>query len=200
MRTSRILLALVALPLAFLSLDRSETQAAPAPSLSVDPMIGEVQWVAFNFAPRGWAMCDGQLLPISQYSALFSLLGTTYGGDGRTTFALPDLRGRAPLHQGTGPGLTPRSMGQRSGSEMETLNTNQVPSHTHAIDFTEVRGDETEPNISYYLGPDALSSAPADMELNVIQSSGGSQAHNNMQPYVTLNAVIALQGVFPSRN
>ncbi|MFT6040251.1 MAG: hypothetical protein ACI9C2_000410, partial [Gammaproteobacteria bacterium] len=100
MRTSRILLALVALPLAFLALDRSETQAAPAPSLSVDPMIGEVQWVAFNFAPRGWAMCDGQLLPISQYSALFSLLGTTYGGDGRTTFALPDLRGRAPLHQG----------------------------------------------------------------------------------------------------
>lgn len=200
MRTSRILLALVGLPLVFLALTRSETHAAPAAGLSVDPMIGEVQWVAFNFAPRGWAKCDGQLLPISSNSALFSLLGTTYGGDGRTTFGLPDLRGRAPLHEGAGPGLTPRQLGQRGGSEMETLTNAQVPNHTHAINFTEQQGDEAQPDIAYYLGPDALSSSPADMELNVLESSGGGQAHNNMQPYVTLTAVIALQGVFPSRN
>ena len=200
MRTSRLLLALIALPIAFLALDHSETQAAPAFGLSAEPFIGEIQYVAFNFAPRGWAQCDGQLLAISQYSALFSLLGTTYGGDGRTTFALPDLRGRVPLHTGTGPGLSPYNMGQKAGEQTHTLTNNELPNHTHAIDFTRTRGDEDEPNVAMFMGPNDLTSAPADTELNIITSTGGNQSHNNMQPYVTLNAVIALQGIFPSRN
>src|SRR6056297_1376109 len=110
-----------------------------------EPFIGQIQTFGFTFPPRGWAFCDGQLLPISQHAALFSLLGTTYGGDGRTTLALPDLRGRLPMHTGTGVGLSPRSLGARSGSERHTLTTNEMPAHSHDLRATSAVGDETSP-------------------------------------------------------
>ncbi|MEO0558929.1 MAG: tail fiber protein [Bacteroidota bacterium] len=147
--------------------------------------------VGFNFAPRGWALCDGTLLPINQYQALFSLLGTIYGGDGRTTFALPDLRGRMPMHVGTGPGLSPRSQGQRSGSETETLTTGQVPAHSHPVSQVQVRGTGSE-TVGLATGGDQGTSATA--------TSGGGQSHNNMPPFLVVNFVIALQGLFPSRS
>ena len=172
-----------------------------------EPFIGEVRWFAGNFAPRGWAYCDGQLLQISQNVALFSLLGTTYGGDGRTTFGLPDMRGRGMLHVGKGPGLTPHSLGQKAGNETETLNVTQQPSHSHTLRADSSGGDSVLPNdrviskvgrlrvFDWYNIYD-----PVDMGVSSIASTGGSQSHNNMQPYTTLSCIIALQGVFPSRN
>jgi len=136
------------------------------------PFIGEVSMFGGDFAPRGWALCDGQLLPISQNEALFDILGTTFGGDGRTTFALPDLRGRTPIGPGTGPGLTPRTPGQRSGSETATVNIEQMPSHNHTLPYP----------------------------VNGTQNAGGGQGHANMQPFLGLNPIIALQGLFPPRN
>ena len=203
MLNSKLIAALCLLPLTVLALTKGETHAAsePGPSpVSADPMIGEIQYVAFNFAPRGWAMCNGQLLEISQYSALFSLLGTTYGGDGRSTFALPDLRGRVPIHHGSGPGLSNYDMGRRGGSETEILSPAQMPPHAHSIDFAGTRGNPDNANVSLFIGADSFTSTPADTELNTVTETGGGQAHNNMQPYATVNAVIALQGIFPSRN
>ena len=149
-----------------------------------EPFIGEIRMVGFNFAPRGWAKCDGQLLPISQYNALFSLLGTQYGGDGRTTFGLPDLRGRFAMHQGSGSGLTTRVMGQKIGTETETLTIGQIPSHDHTT--TSCGASQ-----SY-----ASSTTDAVQIANV----GGGQAHNNMPPFQVVNYVIALEGLYPSRN
>ena len=154
------------------NLTSGEAVASDLGTLGLEPFIGEVSMFGGNFAPRGWALCDGQLLPISQNTALFSLLGITYGGDGRTTFALPDLRGRTPIGQGTGPGLTPRTLGQRSSPETVTLNTAQMPSHNHTLPYP----------------------------VNGTQNTGGSQEHENMQPFLGLNPIIALQGLFPSRN
>lgn len=169
-----------------------------------EPFIGEVQWFAGNFAPRGWALCDGQLLPIiSEYYALFSILGTTYGGDGRTNFALPDVRGRVMIHAGTGPGLTSRRLGDKMGNETETLTTNQLPSHTHTLRASGGSATAVVPNGNVLASPGRTrlydsGAANADMNASSITSAGGSQSHNNMQPYNTLNCIIALQGTFPS--
>ncbi len=178
----------------------------------VDPFIGEVQTYGFNFCPRGWASTDGQLLPISQYTALFSLLGTTYGGDGRTTFGLPDLRGRAPIHTGQGPGLTNRILGSRGGSETNTLTTLQMPSHNHTalININNTApADSGNPTGNVFARSSNLiyedTNAPSlGQTMNAatvsVGNTGGGQAVNNMQPYLVVNYCIALTGVFPSRN
>ena len=177
-----------------------------------EPFIAEIKMFGGNFAPRGYAFCDGQLLPISQNTALFSLLGTTYGGDGRTTFALPDLRGRVAIHPGTGPGLSNYQLGERGGQEQVTLAANQMPSHTHAITAalkgTAVAGDNDSP-AGNTLALKARSSnysttAPAvDMQAGSVTvtaaNTGGSQPHENRMPYLGIYHIIALQGIFPSR-
>jgi len=179
------------------------------------PFLGEVQIFAGNFAPRDWAFCDGQLLPIAQNTALFSLLGTTYGGDGRTTFGLPDLRGRAAMHPGRGPGLASRRLGEKVGTETVTLTTAQIPSHSHTgttsttkIDLsTNVGTSDTSDgqHIGNHLGAFNEDATP-DAKLGgvtsgtTINNTGGGQPHNNMQPSTTVNYIIALQGTFPSRN
>ncbi len=175
-----------------------------------EPFIAEVRIFAGNFAPRSWAFCDGQLLPIAQNTALFSLLGTTYGGDGRTTFALPDLRGRAPIHAGSGPGLSTRRLGQKGGEENVTLNILQIPSHNHTAtltlhaDSTVATSDKPE---DMYPARNAASTPVYGDTANttlgtgsaIINNTGGNQSHNNMQPYVTVNYIIATIGLFPSR-
>ena len=171
----------------------------------IDPFIGEVQWFAGNFAPRGWAFCDGQLLSISQNTALFSILGTTYGGDGRTTFGLPDVRGRVIIHQGTGPGLTNRRLGQKAGAESETLSVNQMPSHAHTLRASGGSATAVAPAGNVLASPGRTrlydsGTANTNMNTAAITSTGGTQSHNNMQPYNTLSCIIALQGLFPSRN
>ena len=173
-----------------------------------EPFIAEIRIFAGNFAPRSWAFCNGQLLPISQNTALFSLIGTTYGGDGRTTTALPNLKGRIPMHPGRGPGLTSRRLGQRGGVEMVTLTEAQMPSHTHsAMVSTDPAAFNDPANnrapaagatrlIAYYR---ETSNAVA-MKSNSLENTGGSQAHNNMQPFLTMTFIIALQGLYPSRS
>ena len=172
----------------------------------MDPFIGQIQPFGFNFAPRGWAKCDGQLLSIANNTALFSLLGTTYGGDGRTTFALPDLRGRAALHQGQGPGLANRPIGQKSGAETVTLNTQQMPSHNHVATLkgSDQGADQSKPTGNVLAGAQSYHAPPAPescaADAITVANSGGGQAHDNMQPYVVINWCIALVGIFPSRN
>ena len=166
----------------------------------MEPFIGQIQLFGFNFNPRGWAKCDGQLLPISQNTALFSLLGTTYGGDGRTTFALPDLRGRFPTSQGTGPGLSGRSIGQKSGTESNTLNANNLPPHTHQMRGNE-EGNTDDPtgNVVAGDGTNAFSNI-SNVDMGATSITGNSDTVNNMPPYLVLNYCIALTGIFPSRN
>lgn len=184
----------------------------------MDPFIAQIVMFGGNFAPRGWAFCDGQLLAISQNTALFSILGTTYGGDGRTTFALPDLRGRAPIHPGTGPGLSTQSLGERGGTETNTLNVTQMPSHNHANDLKVSSANSTQqaatggssiatPGAPGGRGFDAtygFNQTTPDVSLNggslTIGNTGGSAPVNNMQPYLAINYIIALVGIFPSRN
>jgi len=169
-----------------------------------EPFIGEMRFFAGNFAPRGWAFCDGQLLPITQNEALFSILGTTYGGDGRTTFALPDMRGRSPLHSGNsaGPGLSSRPLGQKSGAEQNSLSVNQLPSHTHALNASTNAAISTVPNNRVLGSAKLYSEDVPNTSLNnaSISQTGGSQPVNNMQPFIGLNCIIALTGIFPSRN
>ncbi|OYP36007.1 phage tail protein [Rhodopirellula sp. MGV] len=178
-----------------------------------EPFLGEIRSFGFNFAPRGWAHCDGQLLPISQNTALFSLLGTIYGGDGRTTFALPDLRGRVGIHMGNGPGLPSYSIGNRGGAVEVTLNNAQIPSHSHTADVrcqSAVAAGHQNTPVGATWATDAGSSgatystvAPNESMLEgtvQISSTGGSQGHQNMQPYLTTNWCIALVGLFPSRS
>lgn len=181
----------------------------PQSAHSQDPMLGEIRMFAGNFAPRGWAVCDGQLLSISQNTALFSILGTTYGGDGRSTFALPDLRGRAPIHTGTGPGLSPRPLGSKGGTETVTLTEAQMPQHTHDAVCSTVQADETSPEGNLWASKSRVNLYSADdtnldkqklMSEDAITLAGSSQSHPNMQPYLTVNYIIALQGIFPSRN
>ena len=173
----------------------------------MEPFIGQIQAFPYNFAPRGWALCDGQLLAISQYQALFSLLGTTYGGDGRTTFGLPDLRGRVPIHSGNGPGLTSRRLGQRAGAEKESLTTNQIPSHSHSVVIKALEEGNSDDPEGKLIAGNGLSSFGSDnsstlKNLKPIDSSntGASQSHNNMQPFLCVNFCIALTGIFPSRS
>jgi microcystin-dependent protein len=169
-----------------------------------DPFIGEIQIYAFDYAPKGWAFCNGQLQPIQQNQALFALLGTTYGGDGRITFALPNLQGRAPIHAGSGPGLSNYAQGETGGVPSVTLQTNQIPAHSHTLAVTaNTPGNQSTP-LNNRLGV-----APTGLG-NVYGGSGGAggsgalpaqggQSHNNLQPYLTLSFCIALQGLFPSR-
>ena len=175
-----------------------------------DPFVAEIRIFPFNFPPKGWAFCDGQLMPLSQNTALFSLLGTTYGGDGKSTFALPDLQGSAPMHPGQGPGLSLHDLGEIGGSETVTLLLSEIPLHTHTVGRAlDATGDSLTPVNSIWAQAGSLraavnSYAPGPptgaMKSDVIQVTGGSQPHNNMQPYLTLNFCIALQGVFPPRS
>jgi microcystin-dependent protein len=171
-----------------------------------DPFVAEIRIFPFNFAPTGWAFCDGQLLPLSQNTALFSLLGTTYGGDGKSTFALPDLQGNAAMHPGQGQGLSLRDLGETGGSETVTLLVAEMPVHTHAILAVAEVSDVQTPTIDTALGRSGGGSAYTATPANVVQlaqqalsPAGGSQPHNNMMPYLALNFCIALQGVFPPR-
>ncbi len=181
----------------------------------MNPFLAQIIMFGGNFAPRGWALCDGQLLAISQFSALFSLLGTTYGGDGRTSFALPDLRGRAALHSANGsagPGLTPRPLGQRSGSETNTLNVTQLPSHNHTATMRAESAPGTTGNptgnllgvvttgANIYAPPVPATEVSMASDSIVVSNNGGGQSVNNMQPYTAVNYIIALQGTFPSRS
>ncbi|MBN1668460.1 MAG: phage tail protein [Anaerolineales bacterium] len=165
-----------------------------------EPFLAEIRVFGFTFAPRGWAQCNGQILPINQNQALFSLLGTTYGGDGRTTFALPDLRGRTPLHVGNS-----YSLGQRSGQENHTLTANEIPQHTHQAQASSNPPSTPIPNGNALAAsvPNEIYAAAANlqpMRAGTLANAGGGQAHDNMQPFLTLNFCIALQGLFPSRN
>jgi len=161
---------------------------------------------AGNFAPRGWAKCEGQLLAINQYNALFSILGTRYGGDGHTTFALPDLRGRVAIGSGTGPGLTPRSLSQRSGSETNMLTVANLPAHNHSINAVTADGNTSVPGGNLPAGTKLLdkeysdATATTTMNATMVSSTGGGQAVNNMQPYLTVTYIIALQGIYPTPN
>jgi len=174
-----------------------------------DPFIGEIKMVGFNFAPRGWTFCNGQLLPISQNTALFSILGTTYGGDGRTTFGMPNLQGRSPMGAGRGPGLTQRRLGESGGTETETLGATQIGNHTHAWQVADEVGNQTSPAnhalarsptgrggyLLYESGTSKTAMAP-----EVLEDTGGGQAHSNMQPALVVSFVIALVGTYPSRS
>ncbi len=170
-----------------------------------EPFIAEIRIFAGNFAPRGWAFCNGQLLPVSQNTALFSLIGTTYGGDGRTTTALPNLEGRAAMHPGRGPGLTSRRLGQRGGTEMITLSEAQMPNHTHSAQANNSQGNTNDPagqTISrpFGRGSNLFKKNGADsVNMRSLTETGGGQAHNNMQPFLAMNFIIALVGLYPSR-
>ena len=174
-----------------------------------DQFIGQLKIFAGNFAPLGWAFCSGQLLPIDQNSALFALIGTIYGGDGMTTFALPNLQGRVPVHQGQGPGFTNRVIGQTGGTESVTLSVNQIPAHTHSQitpPASSLPATHTEPAGHVFAVPidgSAAYSNSSNATLNGggnLPIEGGGQPHNNLQPYLCVNFIIALQGIFPSRN
>ncbi len=171
-----------------------------------EPFIAEVKIFAGNFPPRGWAFCNGQLLQISQNTALFSLIGTTYGGNGWETMALPNLQGRAPMHPGDGAGLTSRRLGQKGGTSQVTLSAAQMPSHNHTFGVTDIPAD------SHQAGKPAISplgdkqfqtvtdSNLVDMKTDALQLAGGGQPHNNMPPYLVLNYIIALTGTYPSQS
>jgi microcystin-dependent protein len=165
------------------------------------PYVGEIRMVGFNFAPVGWAICQGQSLPIDQYDTLFNLIGTTYGGDGQTTFNLPDLQGRLPMHMGTGSGLSSRVIGQNGGVEQVTVTTQQIPGHSHVPNAT-VSGTAPDPTNNFWGGFSSAQysdQAPnAQMAGNAAQPAGGSQPHDNMLPFLVINFIISLFGIFPS--
>lgn len=171
-----------------------------------DQFVAEIRIFAGNFAPSGWAMCNGQILPIAQNTALFSLLGTTYGGDGKTTFALPNLQMRAPLHPGAGPGLTPRLLGESAGSATETLTASQMPAHAHAMQASAALATTTVANGNLLAQANVPNPPYHDptmmnpMAAGVLGGNGGSAPHENMQPYLALTFIIALQGIFPPRD
>lgn len=173
-----------------------------------DPFVAEIRMFAGNFAPTGWAFCNGQLIPISQNTALFSLLGTTYGGDGRSTFALPNLMGSAPMQQGQGPGLSARWLGEQGGVPYVALLSSEMPAHTHQVNVVDASGDATTPDDALWasamegrLGTNMYSDASPNQMMNPFTTAitGGGQPHNNMPPYLCTSFIIALQGIFPSR-
>jgi microcystin-dependent protein len=164
-----------------------------------EPFLSEIKIVSFNFAPKGWALCNGQSLPINQNQALFALLGTTYGGNGQTTFNLPNLRGRTPVHEGNG-----HTLGEAAGSTAVTINIQQLPTHLHLVNATNTAaaGDDASNNIYAQAGLNAYAAFAAlvPMGAQAVGNTGGNQPHNNMMPYLVLNFIIALQGIFPSQN
>jgi microcystin-dependent protein len=169
----------------------------------MDPFVGQLLLAGFNFAPKGWALCQGQIMPLSQNTALFSLLGTIYGGDGKSTFGLPDMRARVGMGQGNGVGLTSRVMGELGGSPSVTLLLSELPKHQHAANAASVNGNQATPiNFATGESPNIYAGgAPnAGMSASAIGLNGGNQPHNNMMPYQTLNWCIALQGVYPQRS
>jgi len=172
----------------------------------MDPFVAEIRIFPFNFAPKGWAVCDGQILPLSQNTALFSLLGTTYGGDGKSNFALPNLQGAAPMHPGQGPGLSLHDLGEAGGTDAVTLLESELPAHTHPL-----RADTIDPADTNVPSPTASlavstggtlyqTSANTQLAPQALTPAGGDQPHNNLMPYLTLTYCIALQGVYPPRN
>jgi microcystin-dependent protein len=170
-----------------------------------EPFVGEIRTFGFNFPPTGWAQCNGQLLPISQNTALFSLLGTYYGGDGKSTFALPSLQASSPMDQGQGPGLTERYIGEVGGSGYVTLLQSEMPAHPHLISGSSRQANENDPNNFYWGGAvqgmySPTANPPQQMAPQILGPAGGSTPHNNMQPYLVLNFCIALQGIFPPRS
>lgn len=172
-----------------------------------DPFVAEIRIFPFNFAPRGWAWCDGQLLPLSQNTALFSLLGTTYGGNGKSNFALPDLQGRAPMHPGQGPGLSLHDLGETGGSETVSLLESEIPAHSHALrantDFADLQAPAPARSLARSQNASAYQSTTnqslVSMAPESLAPAGGDQPHNNLQPYLTFYFCIALQGVYPPR-
>lgn len=171
-----------------------------------DPFVAEIRIFPFNFPPKGWAWCDGQLLPLSQNTALFSLLGTTYGGNGKSNFALPDLQGRAPMHPGQGPGLSLHDLGETGGSDTVTLLETEIPSHSHPYQASNSAADAPAPQGALLAAPasdtiyfNGANIAPAQLSFNSLAPAGGDAPHNNLQPYLTFYFCIALQGVFPPR-
>ena len=173
-----------------------------------DPFVGEIRIFPFTFAPTGWAFCNGQLLPLSQNTALFSLLGTTYGGDGKTNFALPNLQGRAPMHPGQGPGLSLHDLGETGGSDTVTLITSEIPAHSHQVMGNAGTGSAESPANALWANPRGRRSgnaytdttnSPKSMSGQAVGPTGWNTPHNNMQPCLTMNFCIALQGVFPPR-
>jgi len=171
-----------------------------------DPFVAEIRIFGFNFAPVGWAACDGQILPISQNTALFSLLGVNYGGNGSSNFALPNLQGRTPISQGTGPGLTPRQVGENGGAASVTLISSEMPSHTHAVNVASGAGavadraNATGNVLGIPADATYASGGQTPMHPAAVSLAGGNQPHNNMQPFLTFTFCIALQGVFPPRS
>jgi microcystin-dependent protein len=171
----------------------------------MDPFVAEIRIVPFNFAPRGWAWCDGQLMPLSQNTALFSLLGTYYGGDGKSTFALPNLQGSAPMHAAQGPGLSQRFLGEQGGAQFVTLLQSEIPIHNHAVQVSTDPGDlqAGDPARSYARSGGGFGYHTAGpfgaMAFQALSPAGGDQPHNNMMPFLTCYFIIALQGVFPPR-
>jgi len=170
------------------------------------PFVAEIRIFAFTFAPKGWAFCDGQILPLSQNTALFSLLGTTYGGDGRSNFALPNLQGNAPMHPGQGPGLSLHDLGESAGSETVSLLESEIPSHSHLLNASSQDGTDNHPvnnllaqGVGINLYNTQGTNPIVQLSDNSLAPAGGDQPHNNMQPYLTLSFCIALQGVFPPR-
>ena len=172
----------------------------------VDPFVAEIRMFGFNFPPTGWAFCNGQLMPISQNTALFSLLGTTYGGDGKSNFALPDLQGLAPMHSGQGQGLSQQPLGTQGGAEFVTLLESEMPAHSHAVRASTQNADNAAPGPATAIGRSvgqkvfAASGNNQAMAFQTIAPTGGSLPHNNLMPYLVLNFCIALQGVFPPRS
>ena len=170
-----------------------------------EPYLGEIMIVGFNFAPRGWMSCDGQLLAIAQNDALFSLLGTQYGGDGQNTFAVPDFRGRQVVHRGQGPGLGSYTLGEQAGTETVTLNSLEMPAHTHSLVGADGVGTSSSPVGNYWAGGSGTvrpyhSSPDVSLAGDALGPVGGSQPHENMAPFLTLNFIICTYGIYPSRN
>lgn len=170
-----------------------------------EPFVGEIRMFAGNFAPRGWAFCDGQLLAVSQNDALFSLFGTIYGGDGRTTFGLPDMRGRLPIHAGHGPGLSERRLGSKGGAENVTLTVNQLPSHNHALGVNSELGNQAQPAGALAAARTGDATYVEDIpdsnfSNSAISNVGGSRSHTNIMPYLCVHFIVALFGIYPSRH